>query len=47
MDSEFQVVDSSLDLGFLIPIATWIPDSASNNFPDSGIRIPLHVAILV
>ena len=47
----------SVELGFLIPIVSgipWaviripkprIPDSSSKHFPDSGIRIPLHVAM--
>ena len=38
-DTGFQSL--SLELGFLIPIVSGIPDSISKNFPDSGIRIPL------
>ena len=55
LDSGFRVLDSSLcqwDLdfefqslvGFRIPWAVlWNLDSTSKYFPDSGIRIPLHV----
>ena len=43
MDSGFQVLDSrffwSVDLGFLIPIVSGIPDSLSC-IPDSGYWIP-------
>ena len=46
MDSGFQVLDSGfLVSGTWIPDSTtkicWIPDSISQNFPDSGIRNPL------
>ena len=36
-----------LSVGFWIPIVSGIPDSTTIIFPDSGIRIPLHGAILV
>ena len=55
-DSGFQLLVPdffSLEVRFGIPIVSWIPDSlkcipdsTGKNFPDSGIRIPLHWAIL-
>ena len=42
----FRIPDANFS-GFQIPNANFsrIPDSTSKNFPDSGIRIPLHWAI--
>ena len=50
LDSGFQVLDSGFQLlvGFRIPLIVFhiskprILDSASKNFLDSGIRIPIH-----
>ena len=51
LDSGFHSL--SVELGFLIPFVCGIqnslscfPDSASKNFPDSGIQIPLHRATI-